>query len=191
MRQPTDLEKSVARFLVGHFPQHVGMHRYGDDFGNDLYVADIEGAPERDFVTYSTIGLSEYEHFAGDVPVRIELIGMCPVGVENYGNVVASCAFHSITNGNSITYGSCIQGIVDDYNISASLSHVTFVHPFKWDDLARVHIADHDILWLMALPISSKEAQYLSEYGIDALERKLEDAKADITDFERPSVVEQ
>lgn len=190
MRQPTKLEKAVARFLNDEYPQDIRMNRYEANYRDtDLYIAEMPNNPWGGIISYSTIGLSDYIHHSGDMPIRIEIIGACLEGVENYGNVVAGCAFHSIQNKNIITYGSCIQGLIDDYNISSCLSHITFVNPFLWQNLPKKSIDDVDIFWLMALPISSTEAEYLSMYGIDALEGKLAEVEADVMDFERSSVV--
>ena len=190
MRQPTQLEKSVARLINDEFPQKKNMNRYGSEYGEmDIYIAEIVDNPWENLTSYSTIGLSKYIHHSGDLPVQIEIIGACLSGTENFGNLISSCAFHSMENNYNITYGSCIQGLIDDYYISSCLSHITFVAPVFWETLAKKTVDGIDVLWLMALPISSSEAEYLSKYGIDALEKKLIETNADLTDFERASIV--
>ena len=69
------------------------------------------------------------------------------------------------------------------------MKHVMFSEPFLWDDLSNIEQEDKVITWLMIVPISDAELQYLKEYGSDALETLFEEKNIDIFDLERKSVV--
>lgn len=68
------------------------------------------------------------------------------------------------------------------------MKHIMFVSPFLWhiDDL---QFDDRIVTWLMALPISEKEFEYLRNNGSEALEQLFEEQQIDFYDLNRPDIL--
>lgn len=83
--------------------------------------------------------------------------------------------------------GVVFPNILEQYFEGANMKHIMFVSPFLWniDDL---QFDDRIVTWLMALPISEKEFEYLRNNGNEALEQLFEDQQIDFYDLNRPDV---
>jgi len=189
MRNTTETEVGILHFLREKWNEYTRVFGSKDKFSEEeLFVLSSDENPHEGYRSYSTIGLSSFVHRSGDTKVRLELAGCALEGVENYDNLLASCAYYSISNESCISYGFIIKNIMYDHNLSRSLEHMTFVSPFLWDGM-RCRLSDEFTChWLLALPISSGEANFLIENGIDALERRFEDMNVDVLDLERESI---
>lgn len=139
--------------------------------------------------SYSTVGLANFLQDAGRTQVRVEVVGAAPSVVDDYALTISSCFFEHVRNSTAIVYGTVLRDIVGQYGLSASLPHFTFVAPFLWPSLSRAQIADQDVYWLYAIPISEAEAGYISSHGIDSLESLFDAEQVDLFNLERPSVV--
>ena len=189
MRDPTQIEKKIFHYLRGKWGESSRVFGAKDKYSDEeLFILSAEDSPQEGCRSYSTIGLCNFSHHSGDAKVNIELAGCSLEGVENYDNLLASCAYYSISHGSCITYGNIIRDILYDHNLSRSLEHVTFVSPFLWEGLKFRYSDDFTCHWLLVLPISSGEANFLLENGIDSLERRFEDLNVDILDLERDSL---
>lgn len=104
-------------------------------------------------------------------------------------NLVASCVFDVRKNGSRVMYGSFIEDIVRQYDISKTLKHVAFVSPFLWADLNKIEIDHTPVYFLLMLPISDAEMSFLKEKGIDALEKQFGEKQIDIFDINRSSAM--
>lgn len=188
MRKPTEYETAVGRYVRSQFGDKTKVIRYGDDTGKeDVFLASGEDVPVEGVTSYGTVGLSKYIQHSGTTPVHVELLGACATDVPVFANVVTSCVFDHIHNGTNIAYGSYIENILDQYAISTTLRHVTFVAPFLWEGFAAREIVDVKIHWLLVLPISNAELVFLESNGVEALENLFEQKQIDIYDINRPS----
>ncbi|MCC6983622.1 MAG: suppressor of fused domain protein [Bauldia sp.] len=149
--------------------------------------------PIQGVTSYGSVGLSRVEQYSGRTPVWVELLGVCASNVKDFDNLIASCAFFSINDKYNLTYGTFVEKILDEYRMSRTLHHVTFIHPFIWDEFGngftRATVAGKDIHWLMVLPISDMELKYLKKQGIDALENLFAEKQIDVYDINRPSAI--
>jgi len=115
----------------------------------------------------------------------VELLGACAAALLQFDNLVASCVFESMKNGANIAYGSFIENILDQYRLSSTLRHVTFVAPILWDGLDKAVVGEKTVYWLLMLPLSDSELTFLKQNGIDALEKVFEKMQIDIFDINR------
>jgi antitoxin YqcF len=186
----TEFERSVGRHVQRAFGGSATARAYGDDFG-EYKVAVVRGpdCPSAGITSYSTVGLANFLQDAGRTQVRVEVVGAAPSIVDDYALTISSCFFEHVRNSSPLVYGAVIRDIVAQYGLSASLPHFTFVAPFLWPSLSRAQIADQEVYWLYAIPISEPEAGYISSHGIDALEGVFEAEQVDLFNLERLSVV--
>ena len=190
MSNASPSERAIARKIKAAFGPNTQWGRFGDEGEiNDCYVAECLNCPVHGVTSYATVGLSRNHQDAGDKDVLVEVLAACASETPCIDNLVSSCVFDSVRNGSNIVYGTCLSNIIDQYEISKTMRHVVFVAPFLWDDLQQVEIDGSTVYFLMALPISDAEREYLFENGIDALEQKFEEAQIDVYDINRPSSV--
>lgn len=189
MAQPTSREVEIGRFARTVFGGKTSVHRFSDDTGGvHLFMASGDDCPVAGVMSYATIGLSNHPISYGGQDVKVEVVGACSAAVPAFGNVVASCAIERIKNDTPIHYGSWIDGILDQYGMSTTLRHVTFVSPFLWEGFEARAFEGETIHWLMAVPISDGELEVLRTRGIGALEATFERAQIDIFDIQRASI---
>lgn len=189
MTQPTSREIDIGRFARSVFGGETAVRRFGDDDGKaSLFLASGMDCPIAGVTSYATVGLSNCAMEYDGREVRVELVGACASTIPGFSNVIASCAIERIKNGTPITYGSSIAGILDQYNLSDSMRHLTFVAPFLWDGFVAGAFEDITVHWLQAIPISDGELQLLKSEGVDRLERLFEQAQIDVFDINRATV---
>lgn len=164
--------------------------RFGDDDGvSDCFVVSGANCPVEGVTSYSSVGLSRTAQRVGSAEVKVEVVAACASDTPHIDNLVASCVFESVKNRTSIIYGAQIPDIVDQYGISRTLRHVTFVAPFLWHGLGKLEVDGQIIHCLLMLPISDAEQAYLKRHGIESLEALFDEAQIDIYDINRSSVL--
>jgi len=190
MRSPTAYELELGRFLRSRFGADTKVVRFADDeHENDAFIVSGYDCPYEGVTSYGSVGLSNRDQFSGSLPVRVEILAACASSADFIDNLVASCVFDSLKNGTNIVYGAVIRDLAVQYNASSTLKHVTFVSPFLWNDLNKVDLSGKTIHFLLMLPISDAELDYLAECGIDALEKTFDEKQIDIFDINRPSAI--
>lgn len=190
MREPTVFERDVGRHVRARLGSQTRVVRFGDDFqSDDVFVVSGMDCPSPGVTSYGTAGFSSTSQLYQGREVFVEILGACRSGVSGFDNLVASCVFDSRKNGSSVVYGSVICGIMDQYSISTTLRHVTFVSPFLWSEFGPANIQQKHIHWLLMLPIAEAEANLLKETGIGALEGVFERQQIDVFDLSRLSAV--
>jgi antitoxin YqcF len=190
MTKPTQFESELGKKIREKFGQNTKVVRFADD-SEEHFVFIVSGNdfPVRGVTSYGSVGLYKNAQHIGSEGVFVEILGACATETPHVDNLLASCVFDSVKNRSNIVYGSCIKGILSQYNISRSLQHVTFVSPFLWEGLEKLVVDNVPVHCLMMLPISEAEANYLEANGIDALERHFSEAQIDVFNINRPSVV--
>jgi hypothetical protein len=187
----TERERLIGRYVREQFGrERTSVFGYGDDTGAyDVSLVSGRDCPQAGVTSYGTVGLFRYPVKAAARDVNIELLGACDSAVEAFANVVTSCAFERMKNGTNLVYGSAIENVVQQYGISRTLPHATFVAPFLWDGFAARSFDDFTVRWLMVLPISDGELAFLRANGIDALESRVEQMQIDVFDIDRVSAI--
>jgi hypothetical protein len=79
---------------------------------------------------------------------------------------------------------------VREYYTKTTVPHLYFTAPFLWEDALTTQCYDSKkVSWLLVMPISDGELQYLRQHGDALLEELLEQRQIDICDLNRSSVI--
>lgn len=171
-------------------PKVTAYYDNTDTYRIDMYIgADCH---EKGFTTYSTIGLSEYPIYLTDITGRqivVEYIGICQSGYTEFADILASCAFNIIKNGCSCAPGMVYPNIICVYHEGLAMKHIYYTTPSSHKELHEQQLDSRLIKWLLAIPISDNELEYLKEHGAEAFETLLEDNDTPFFDLSRPSVI--
>ncbi|HEM3590800.1 TPA: suppressor of fused domain protein [Streptococcus suis] len=188
--------KFDIKVVANHILRSVGGTPKVDRFYNSnksrsIDIFQSQDSPMNTINTFSTIGLSMYSidrKLLDDSELRIEIIAAAPRENTIFANVLASCSFNIISGAYTCSPGVVFPNILEQYFEGANMKHIMFVSPFLWniDDL---QFDDRIVTWLMALPISEKEFEYLRNNGSEALEQLFEDQQIDFYDLNRPDVL--
>lgn len=150
-----------------------------------------ENRPYQEIVSYATIGLSDYSIGLkiDNKELRVEFIGACETYYDEFVNIVSTCAFNIINDHYSCEPGTVYPNVVSMYYPNLEMKHIFFTTPFLWEGLEGIETADNYISWLMMIPISDKEFDYLRKNGSDKLEDLFEENQIDIFDLSRKSII--
>lgn len=163
---------------------------FGDDHEEQFaYIVSGADCPENGVTSYGSIGLYKSPQEIAGSQILVEIVAACASATPYMDNLVASCVFDVRKNGSRVMYGSFIEDIVRQYDISKTLKHVAFVSPFLWADLNKIEIDHTPVYFLLMLPISDAEMSFLKEKGIDALEKQFGEKQIDIFDINRSSAM--
>ena len=72
---------------------------------------------------------------------------------------------------------------------NSTTPHLMWCHPFTTPQLDQVDIGDMKVHWLLGVPITEAERQWLEANGFDAFVELLDAKAVNYTDLQRPSVV--
>lgn len=175
---------------IGLIPKVVAYYDKNKTSKIDIYIG--VDRPDFGISTYSTIGLSEHSialNSKNGEDIRVEFIAICNSDIIEFPNILATCAFNIINDKYSCRPGTVYPNIVNEYYNDIEMKHIYFTSPFLWDDLKSLEIDNKFITWLMAMPISDNEFDFLKTNGSDALEDLLEKNSVDVFDINRKSIV--
>lgn len=174
---------------VGGNPKVVEYRDNNENATIDIFIGI--NRPCDEITTYSTIGLSNYEIGlkSKNKEIRIEFIGGCKSVYKKFGNVLSSCAFNIINDQFSCKPGTIYHNIISEYYEETSMKHVLFTDPLLWDSLGYIDTENIHITWLMLIPISDKEFEFVRNNSVEELEKLFEKNEIDIFDLNRDSVI--
>jgi hypothetical protein len=109
-----------------------------------------------------------------DKEIRVEFISICSTSIIEFPNIIATCAFNIIISKYSCKPGTVYPNIIKDHYGNLEMEHGYFTPPYLWEDLQSIEDADKVVTWLLAMPISNNEFEFLKNNGSDALEDLLE-----------------
>ena len=159
------------------------------DEKSEIDILISKDRPEEGVFSFGTIGLSDY-------PVPGQLSP--PLGAEivatsdepEFANVLATAAFCVINDEWVAEPGRVFPGVVGAHFDDVTVPHLMFVDPFLWSEaLQSQAMQTKTVAWVMGLPITEAEMEYVRDNGPDAFEEVLEQADIDIYDLQRPSVI--
>lgn len=190
---PTEQHKTIAKTIAKAFGGTPKVFRYHDDNNeNSVEVTSCTDRPWNDVVSYSTVRLSDHsiDLTAGDMPLRVELIGACSKEFGLFPNILATCAFNVINTNFPCHPGAIYPNVVRFYMPESPLRDILLVSPFLWDDkLSSIQFTDKTVAWLMIIPISEAESAYANKHGSDALEALFERHQINVIDLMRASII--
>jgi hypothetical protein len=187
----------VTRPLVSrHVSRVVGgepsVHAYYDE-PEDHVVAIVtcSGTPSRELATVSTASLHVAPNKLEGDDIRVELLLVTELHLDEAANVLATAAFNVMKDGWLAAPGVVFPGAVREYYPRATTPHIMWTEPFVFPQLSTVHLegVEHDVHWLQGVPLTEQERAFLSDSGFDALSARLEAADAPYYDVMRQSVV--
>lgn len=188
--------KFDVKIVANHILNSVGgtpkvQRFYNSNKNQFIDIFQSHNNPMNTVNTFSTIGLSMYSidrKFADDSELRVEFIAASPAENTLFANVLASCAFNIISREYTCSPGTVILNILEQYFEDSNMKHILFVTPFLWD-IDDLLFEDRTVTWLMAVPISNEELDYLRRNGSDKLEQLFEEQQIDFYDLNRQDVI--
>lgn len=175
--------------IVGGKPKVVEYKDEEKKSNIDIFIGG--DTPFKGMNTYSTIGLSDYSIglLVEDKELRVEFIGSCESEYRKYANILSSCAFNIINTQFSCSPGTVYSDVVSEYYKETTMKHILFTAPFLWEDIETLEMSDYYVTWLMMVPISNKEFDFLKMNGAEELEILFEKNDINLFDLNRKSVV--
>ena len=85
--------------------------------------------------------------------------------------------------------GIVFGDVVSMYAPNSTTPHLMWCHPFTTPQLDRVEIGDLKVHWLLGVPITEAERQWLEVNGFDDFVDLLDAKAVNYTDLQRPSAV--
>ncbi len=159
----------------------IRRHPASDGRGNIDVLTCLE-RPVPGQACYSTLGLLWVPNFLDDQDVRVELGGVASIADQpeiGFAYLLADAAFQVLNDGWLAAPGVIFPDLVRNRQLSRTMEHVIWAPPFPWPQLGSVAVGDGlDVHWLMAVPISESERQFVLKHGFDEFESLM--AKHDV-----------
>jgi len=187
---PSSDKKLVARHAISTFGAPPNVWRFTSE--RESLSLDIGGCTDRPaegVVSYTTIGLSDYDVLTGpESSVHVELAAICASARPLFANILAAAAMMLIREQKVVNPGDAIRDVVAEFYPRASVSHLYLTRPFLWGERLQVlRGGAKDIAWLLAVPVTSGELLYLETQGEGGLEQLYRQRRIDITSLGRPT----
>jgi hypothetical protein len=191
MSPVSDTARAVAKAAaaaIGGKP-HVDAY-YDEGEAHRVDILACADRPTEGVTTWSTVTLHEAENRLEERDIRVELCAVAPSPYEEVANLLATAAFGVIKDGWLAAPGVVFPDLVKRYDLSETLEHVLWTPPFYWPQLGSYAVSgDLKVQWLLAMPISESEREYLVENGLDAFEELLERNDVGPFDYVRDPIV--
>ena len=159
---------------------------------NWVDIARFANRPNRGYDTYSTLSLHITPNLLNGNDLRVEIVGVAPRKAEEFANLIATLAFFIVKDHWVCAPGIVFPGLIPRYypGLSKTLEHVLFTEPFPWPGLSSVNLSGRlAVHWLLAVPISEAERQYLMRHGRDKLDELFGAHDLPYFDLSRRSIV--
>ena len=183
--------KKIADYalaFIGGTPEVFEYHNDDKKKTIDVLFCDNKNKPEN--FTVATIGLSAIDigKTLNDLPLRVELIMAGVPGDDAFANIIASAAF-VVQDAADCDLGMIIDDVVAAYVIDTDLQHVLLMNPVFWEKYEPLVTKEATVTWLLAIPISDIEKQYIIANGFDDFAKILDEENVNITDLHRKSCI--
>lgn len=161
----------------------------------DIYMPETEDEEEYlNHYLFCTVGLSEVsgEGFQEGKKIGTEIVGLTHRRIENFVNVISAISEYIVNNNIKLIEGLVIPEIMGkDSNDRKEMRHLLFLRPYYLIEyLKSIETESKFIQFLMPIPISQSELEYLNEQGWENLFHIIQDSLEDeIELFYRKSVV--
>lgn len=175
---------------IGGNPKVIEYYDKNNISKTEIFIS--ENRPYEGITSYGTIGLHNYDIdlvLPDNKKLRVEFVGACDSQYEKFPNMLSSCAFNIINSNYSCNPGTVYPNIVKEYYWNFSMEHIMLVSPFLWENLSGIELDNKFVTWLMLLPISEKEFQFLKDNGSNALEDLFTKNQIDVYNIERKSIL--
>ena len=182
--------EEVKRILGG---DQKAFTYWDEEKENCIDVLFCKDSPAKGYLTASTLGLINYDigYSNADKSIRMEMLMVNYGGNDLIGRILCTAAFGVMISHYACGYGTVFENILEGYLPESAMKHLVFIvpPPFWAEEFKVIEEDDRMITWLLALPISEAERQYLNEHGIDVLQDMFVKENIDAFDLNRKSVL--
>lgn len=181
--------RHVARAFGGDFNVRQVVH---DTQPLTVDVLRCEDTPDDGLISYSTIGLSDHPmtYEEGEFPTRLEITAVTDAEDSKMDLIIGSAAFRIMQTHELVYPGRVLEGYVEEYHPEGDLPHLYFTDPFPWgEELGTLDCDTKQVSFLLAMPLSDSELEYLLEHGDEALDELFAENEVAYYDLDRESVV--
>lgn len=192
--QPSVRQKEVARITATSF----GIERppialfHDDARSSAVCILEARNRPEINLTSYGTIGLADHALIrnGADYGIGVEILGIAKSEYAYFPNILATLAFCVINSKWFCAPGIVFPDAVSMHDESSKMSDIYFTYPFPWSGkFLSTRVVDRTVTWLLAIPISKSETEYLNRYGPQALEKVFDESKINVFDLNREPIV--
>jgi len=185
-----ETSRAAYRAALAAFGGDGVVQKYLDvDESHKVDILSCKDRPSPGLVSYSTLGVHLVSNVIQGKDVRIELAGVGGQSIKDFPNLLSTAAFYVVKDRWKCRPGVVYMDLLKMYKLSETLEHLMWVEPFEWESLSSVDVAGLTIHWLLGIPISDSEDQYLRRNGFEKLERLFVDREIDYWDLNRQPVV--
>lgn len=159
---------------------------------NAVDILEAYDCPASGITSFATIGLADHPLVKDgkEFTVRVEFLGACDSQHSGFANALATAAFCVINSKWFCAPGIVFPDILAMYDLSPTMSDLYFVPPHFWSGSFDSELIEgQKTAWLAVVPVSRAETEYAKARGPLELEKLLEQARVDVFDLHRPSVV--
>lgn len=185
--KPTQYQINLFKKLSPILGVAPKVFSFGDETGkHHIRLLSCPDPTDEKVRFFSTLGLAEL----APENHHTEILGACYSDFEYFENIISSIAFFIIKDKWKSAEGSVFETLVEMYYPNTEMKHIYFTSPFLWEDkLEEFSVEGISVRFLLAIPISDKELEFLTQHGKEAFEDLLEENNIDIFNLERKSVV--
>jgi len=192
MSEVADDHKAIAKYIAPILGVDPKAARYWDDAREThLDIMDVCDPTDDRVKFYGTIGVSDKNVTVAGVEQEfgLELIIGSSQELAFLPNILSTCGFYIVKDGWECRPGSVFEQMVEIYSSDYEMKHVYFSAPFFWEDkLQPLNVSGRKVVWLLAVPFSDSELQYLKTNGDDAFEDLMAQNNVDVLDFSRQPI---
>lgn len=190
LKKPQSTEnKQIARHVVATFGGPPIVLRFAvEKEGLSLDVVGSVDRPRAGVNAYSTVGSSDYpeNREPGELTPRAEIYGICTADKVMFPNILASVAIRAIQDGRALKIGEAIRDAVGIVYPKSSVPHLFLAEPVLWTDrLAMLECGAKKVTWLLAVPASDRELEFLARQTESERQKFLQDRQADLANLAR------
>ncbi|NHZ37497.1 suppressor of fused domain protein [Massilia sp. CCM 8692] len=184
----TQAHKDWVSFLRNQIGGEFAVTKYDDDERTTsipIYSSQTEGG-----LVGATVGLMDLDQSRNPaVQIRTEILIDTRMDDARGLNLLSTIAFYIIKNQWRVSPGTVFEEIGGMYFPGTALRHIYFTAPYQWDGMSKVVLSDRTIFPLIAIPISTAEANLASQDAGNALESLWDANRVDVLDWNRKSSV--
>lgn len=181
---PTQAQKDWAEYLRENVGGDASVVMYEDDRG--VSRIPIFSSKTPDGLFGATIGLMDLvQGTMPDRKFRTEIMMRCRGGDARMLNILSSVAFYAINDQWNIAPRTVYEDMVSMFLGETGLPHILFTAPQDWARWGNVKLCDRLIHPLLAVPVSTAEADIALHRSLDDLENGWREHGVDIYDWGR------
>jgi|ERR1051325_1815693 hypothetical protein len=183
--------------LIDHLEEHLGapartFEPLSPRDHRPFQVISFEGTPFPDATTLVTAGLSARprEQSKGH-NIRQELVAATyrSRDEEELAAVVDAIGREVLTRDSALLRGEVV-GPAGPIFAGSTIEAFAYTSPWYWsDEFSRFSGLSPAVLMIWLLPLTTAEAGYVRQHGIDRFEVEINEQVPDLLDFRRPSIV--